>query len=846
MENKKRKIIPALLAAVTLFTACEGVVPTENSVPAATIDEVEFWSAYSTEKVLQDNVNIYDGIKRKAALSVAAVRGEEEATQLIMTTGDKAVKAYDVNVSDFSDGNGNTFAKENVKVYHERYLSVTGPSEYYIEPGYYPDCLVPFEKVKEVGETGFSANSNQGLYVSFDIPETQAAGVYTGALEIIIGDGKKTVPITLKVVDATIGKETHTQSIFLNEWYFYRGELDETEEMYDAYNKLLFDYRLGCNFVTLADMDVEYYAEKVCEYAKIPECPAYNIPHYLKNMSGSGYYLNGRELTNTRAYDPDKLQKYFRVIAYKGLEENVDPFKKAVIYGYDEPELNIGFEAAQIAVKEWSYIVKQCKNIVIDELISDCNIENQELLSQIVESLKNVPHVITQCTYLDNGIDLETDDLVYTPEFQFLETESLRDMYRLSEDNQLWWYGCTAPEYPYPTYHIDDTLLSARLLSWMQADYDIQGNLYWGTNVYGETVDNKLHIPEDYYSFSAAARNPSSYGEGFLLYPGAKYGVYGPLPSVRLEQIRDGLEEYEMIYELKKVYAEISQATSTSYNENAIMNYLYDNLYNGTKVSTTDANFQVQRELLLQMLALAQSDARVCVTDVTEGKGRYQFEIYAETAELKQAGQVISEKTACGNGYLYTLDLELGDGKKLDLSIETGGRSYAFEMDFGNSAIGYDAQYVYDNGVIQKRQISVSTGEPVLATTVNPAASADEKYLQLLLGEAVGVEQDFLLVDDNVIRKLSAADKKFVVRLYNASDVEIKVQLKIKYDNGSKGYSSYSSLELKPGENSLVISGLDSFRWQKLKEIESIRIVIGEPDDAARDCIYFMDMSVYR
>ena len=149
---------------------------------------------------------------------------------------------------------------------------------------------------------------------------------------------------------------------------------------------------------------------------------------------------------------------------------------------------------------------------------------------------------------MSTKFDLAEEDMVYCPEFQYVTTQSLRDKYRMSEDNDLWWYGCCNPDYPYPTYHIDDTMISSRLLSWMQADYNIQGNLYWSTCLYSEPGQAEaITYPENFYT-GYAARSLSVNGEGFLFYPGKKYGVDGPIPSLRLEQIRDGLEEYEMIY----------------------------------------------------------------------------------------------------------------------------------------------------------------------------------------------------------------------------------------------------------------------------------------------------------
>lgn len=847
MKNKARKngrALALMFASLLTFAACNETVGGEL-VEYASLSDVEFWGAYSSEKVLQDNVTAYDDIKKAAEVNVAAIRGEEEATQIIMTTGDKPVQAYDVVVSDLKGANAEVFSKENIKVYHERYIYVGQGAEYYTFSGYYPDCLVPFENVKKVGETGFAANNNQGLYIGFDVPEGQAAGTYTGEIRIKIGEESKSIPVSLRVVNASIGVETHVASSFLNEWYFYRGELDTTEEMYDTYNKFLFDYRLGCNDVVVYSDDVDFYAEKVCEYAKLPECPGYNIPWDSKNYEGSGYVLNGRELSFRHSYDVDKLQLYFRTIAYKGLEEDVDPFKKAFIYGWDEPDLGFGVATAKIAVKEWSYIVKQCKILVAEELRNDETIENQELLEEMLASLEKVPHLVLSSTFLDNDIDLECEDAVYGPEFQYLESEGARDLYRLSEDNQLWWYGCVQPDYPYPTYHIDDTVLSARLESWMKADYNIQGNLYWSTCLYSEPSQAEAMVyPEDFYSGNAA-RSLSTNGEGFVLYPGAKYGIYGPIPSLRLEQIRDGLEEYEMIYETSKIYERISDTIGVEFDENAIMRQLYDSMYSGTKVSTTSANFEYNRAKLLDLFELASTKANVCIMNVSETAGGYRFEVYANDGyDLKQAGKALTNKRTVSGGNVYTVDLQLGDGKQLDLSVTVDGVEYGFALGFGSSATTYDANYAYTNSIITKRNISVSTAL-VDALTVDPTAAAGVKYVQLSLGEATTSAQDFLITDKN-IKALSDKDNKFMLRLYNATDMEVKVELLLEYGSSLKSYNTYQTYTLKPGMNTLSVNNLEGFNWKKRKYINSLRIIVGTKGDPARNWIYFVDMSVYK
>ena len=52
----------------------------------------------------------------------------------------------------------------------------------------------------------------------------------------------------------------------------------------------------------------------------------------------------------------------------------------------------------------------------------------------------------------------------------------------------------------------------------------------------------------------------SSNGDGFLLYPGAPIGYPGLLSSIRLEQAREGVEDYEYLHLLRRLVAEAKSA----------------------------------------------------------------------------------------------------------------------------------------------------------------------------------------------------------------------------------------------------------------------------------------------
>ena len=264
MKNKIKRILSTNLAILSLFFfgGCKDQVE-EN----ATIDDIEFWSTYASESVLQDVHGIYDEVKFEPVINVRAIGGETESAQIIMTTADKAVESFNATISDLYCGQ-DVFNKSNIYIYQENYIFVPS-SEYYKHTGNFPDALVPMASSVAVGENSIDENCNQGLYISFKIPETQKAGVYTGTFSVTVGEEVKIIPVTLTIAEAFIGEETHVKSGFSITNGHGRGELDTTQDIYDAYTQALTDHRLG-----VAKFTHDFHkdsVEVVCETMQIDE-----------------------------------------------------------------------------------------------------------------------------------------------------------------------------------------------------------------------------------------------------------------------------------------------------------------------------------------------------------------------------------------------------------------------------------------------------------------------------------------------------------------------------------------------------------------------------------------------
>jgi len=120
---------------------------------------------------------------------------------------------------------------------------------------------------------------------------------------------------------------------------------------------------------------------------------------------------------------------------------------------------------------------------------------------------------------------------------------------RRAKGEQVWWYICCGPSHPYPNYFIDYPAIDHRILFWMNWKYEVNGFLYWGLNWWADSnvtgTDGKKwpDVPWDSFSFS------NFNGDGHLLYPGPDGELWS---SVRLENVRDSLEDYEYLWMLSE------------------------------------------------------------------------------------------------------------------------------------------------------------------------------------------------------------------------------------------------------------------------------------------------------
>lgn len=125
----------------------------------------------------------------------------------------------------------------------------------------------------------------------------------------------------------------------------------------------------------------------------------------------------------------------------------------------------------------------------------------------------------------------------------------------------MWWYLTSRPQYPFPQFFIDYSPFDSRIIMTLTYKQGVSGILYWAMN--REWLTN-LDIRDKWLNSEEAEWKPylyhihtktmfNVYGIGNLIYPGREGAL---LPSLRLENLRDGIEDYEYLALLERLVKE--------------------------------------------------------------------------------------------------------------------------------------------------------------------------------------------------------------------------------------------------------------------------------------------------
>lgn len=565
---------------------------TSTPAAASSYSNATIWQAYDTEAPLQTEAATSGRtITDSNPLLIEGLKNDTQATQLMIRTAtSKPISSYNLRAGTLYSNTGAKITPNAFSISAAKYVYVPsnssekkGGSYGWKGAGYYPDALVPIDAVVKASENTIAASKEQSLWISLNIPKYIKAGTYTGDFILTINGTDYRAPMKVVVHDATIPEQRENRSLMLL-WY------DQIEHALgsDHYNR---ETRLQY-YNYFANRNISAGEIRFGDWYDDPESFAeYYALHVAHKDSIDTYRLPIHDGTYQEVYG------YLDALIDKNLElaatgDTVNFFKKLVTYYNDEPH----------TVAMWN----ECKTY-------DTNFHNA--INALKDRLNGYPELKSSFENMLNIVpfnqDLDTVDLTAMstpcPTFEHVNTTAERNAYLNGNYDHVWWYGCILPNLPYPSYHLDTKMTGVRLITWMQYNLGIEGNLYFCIN-YSQRWDNSWDNPETRDIWSDPLCQGNGACDGRLVYPGLKYGISDPISTQRLEEIIASYEDYEYfkLIEAKIDVYNANHGTSLTAKQLVANTNSLSTFIDGTKLRNTSsaspANLMSYRRAILNLL----------------------------------------------------------------------------------------------------------------------------------------------------------------------------------------------------------------------------------------------------
>lgn len=443
-------------------------------------------------------------------LVVEAARNEVEGVQLvIVTAGNEDLRSAGLEMTDLVSQSGGLIASGNVTWHVVGYVETEKPGYPTRKVGWWPDPLLPARS--------FDVKSGQvqPVWVNVRVPADAKPGVYRGKVTVRSANARRqSVTLELRVWDFGVPKQQHLQTCLLMRpdqlQRFYKVSKVPIE-MYEQWIDFCLDHRIS---ITLSDWpdfgtDMERLVSRQLQRGGSAFC--------LANA-----WFNQGEPETRKKHNADmtaKIRKLYDRAQQRGWID------RAYVYCHDE-----------ISKEQYPFA--------------------RELYGELKTAMPDLR--LMQTFYRDQPVAALADVLdIWAPNTARYRQAEFRP--QQAKGDEVWWYVCCGPGKPYANLMIEWPAIDHRLLLWQNWKYDVTGFLYWGLCVWRDNLEGDKRWPEAKWN-TATWRNQAGAahnGDGQLIYPGPSRL---PLSSIRLENLRDGIEDYEYFWLLRDAVRRLKRA----------------------------------------------------------------------------------------------------------------------------------------------------------------------------------------------------------------------------------------------------------------------------------------------
>jgi len=503
------------LIITLFFIACMVVLASSNCFAS----KLTYWVAHGTTRVKPSSPPTDD----KTAV-IKAAKNEYEPFQVILQSQEN-LKGVDVVVSDLVGANGRQIGKENITLFREHYLHVRVPSHRCDNPpGWYPDALIPFvspitgERIQSESQRyplRFVAapfdiwkGINQAIWVDVFVPKEATSGDYKGNLTVTV-DGKEAleVPINLTV------------------WDFELPDVPSMQADFGSYSRTAKAHGVDAGSEEFRQIELRY-CEAMAAHRICPMVPQYlhPKPNPDGSISTEETHSQLKEFIETMRVNSLHIRFGTGYPYFDPLGENRDKAIRYLRNLYDYLNVNGWAEMS------YAYIIDEPNDAEAYDKVRAF----AKLLHEAHPKLKFL------CTEQTETQDSDWGDFygyvdIWVPLWPLHNEENAQA--RLDAGDELWSYTALCQgSSPSPFWQLDFPVLNYRIPMWGSWRYQMTGLLYWSVVYWERVKDAWLDQLTIYGRYN---------GDGSLLYPGTDAGIDGPVTSIRLKNIREGMEDYE-------------------------------------------------------------------------------------------------------------------------------------------------------------------------------------------------------------------------------------------------------------------------------------------------------------
>jgi len=442
--------------------------------------------ATSMVKLLPRDMPFSMDVRRALELSLA--RNEKESFQVaVMPRGD-GLKGVKVSVGDLRTEGGEVLSADNIGCDVVGYVETKGKPPYKVPYiGWWPDPILDF-----LGPIDIQAGDLQAFWVRVKTPKTQAPGVYSGTLTVS-AEGAEPAQFPLKVTVHSFALPDHTSLPTAITFFEHPPQMGGAENWRDMK-------------IVWADFLADYQIDYDSLYRGGP--PDFDIVQHLHDQGRLVAFNLGNVFnagTSEEGFDQAIAETIERIRPGYEKAKELGLLDHAYIYGFDErPKEQFG------------------------------------LLEKSAQALRQAfPDVILMTTSYDQSYGLESEVKTIdawcplTPQFKPEVVEEAR-----AGGKYVWWYICCGPHNPFANWFVEYAAIESRLLMGaMTAKFRPDGFLYYALTIWN---DNKPIESGPFTDWNPVSWT-TYHGDGSLICsgPGGK-----PVPTIRLENYRDGMEDY--------------------------------------------------------------------------------------------------------------------------------------------------------------------------------------------------------------------------------------------------------------------------------------------------------------